>query len=181
MLTTNIRAVIVIALAASLMGLTCGCMTHVYKVQPDPQADIADCYRLIDRTIKQNSSQWEGPTAVRIGADEKGFTVIELTGMNPGVGGMLYGQPAFYRWDDVTDVSIRAQIFPLFLIFIDPTLDSGVQITFRDGKKMRINLQGGQFPEGCLGCFPLWPFSPKWSRADKLGKAIQAIVSSKSK
>ena len=176
----NTRAVLLVALASSLLGLTCGCMTRVYRVQPDPEADIADCLRLVDRTIRQNSSQWVGPTAVFIGANENGFTVIECTSGKPGVGGELYGRPVSYRWDDVAEVSVRAQITLLFLIFMDPTLDSSVLVTLRDGRKTNIKLQGEPFPEGCLGCFPLWPFSPKWSRADRLGKAIQAVVGSKS-
>ena len=178
----RLRHLFVMTLAAVLLvGVLCGCVTRVYKVQPDHEKDISDCYRLVDRTIKNNSLQWQGPTAVKIGANEKGFTIIEA---DPAIqrtdgGYRIYGRPASYRWEDVTDVSVRAQVTFLFLIFMDPTMDSYVQITLRDGQKVHIFLQGGQFPEGCLGCFPLWPFSPKWSRADRLGKAIQTIVDSK--
>jgi hypothetical protein len=112
----------------------------------------------------------------QIGANENGFTIIEVTGATwiPNKETKYYGTAATYRWADIENVSVRASFGAILLCgILDPTSDSRVRLKFNDGTTKDISV--GKVPMRVL---PFWLFNLEWSRAHKAGKAFQTIVDS---
>ena len=146
-------------------GLTDGNLSRHLKVLENAKAV----------TIKKRFVGWTGPDVYKIGADENGLTLIEVTGSwatSTSTGN--YGRIVTYTWADIEDVSVRAA-FGGILLFgcVDPTLSSCVRLKFKDGTSKDIKP-----PTSLMFIAPLWIASSEWSKAHKLGKVFQTVVDS---
>lgn len=154
-----------------------GCAT--YRVTSDRSLQGKRGYEVIDTAIKRTYVGWTGPDVSKIGADENGFTVCEITGSTPisrsGYTGTLhYGRTVTYRWANIEDVRVRAEFGGILLCgILDPTLGSCVRLKFKDGTSKDIRV-----PTSLMFIAPLWIVSSGWSKAHKLGKVFQTVVDS---
>jgi len=169
------RQVVQILGFACILMVGSGCAS--YHVTSDPSLRGELGYKVIDTTIKRSSFGWSGPVTSQIGANENGFTVIEVTLSIPisgpnYTGTRYYGRSETHRWTDIEDVTVRAAFGGILLCgIVDPTLESCVRLKLKDGTTKDIS--AFQFP---MRLTPIWLVTPEWRRAHKAGKAFQSIV-----
>ena len=147
-----------------------------YHVTPYHNINGEHAYKVIDAMIKANHSAWNVP-ASQTGANDVEFSIMRVTksefiSRNNETVFYKYGMLETHRYTEIKKVSVRAAFVGILLCgIIDPTLDSYIQIEFKDGTIRDFNAH-----ESRLALIPFWLFNPQLLRAHKGAKAFESIV-----